>query len=199
MLDYSNKDNRYLFITKYYRKDGNIEIRYANGDERIVPDNPKNIEIIEERMSEQVMYALENKNNLRYLYLGMGISLSALLIVGNLYLKNVCNEELILFNVITSLSSIGAFAEYCARNKKLKELKKLQYYLENKVKLNKRIKDNNISTGLSKKKQEFIENNEEVFDFSTIDNFTYKDILKIEENIKREKILCFDYNTTSKN
>lgn len=199
MLDYSNKDNRYLFITKYYRKDGNIEIRYANGDERIVPDNPKNIEIIEERMSEQVMYALENKNNLRYLYLGMGISLSALLIVGNLYLKNVCNEELILFNVITSLSSIGAFAEYCARNKKLKELKKLQYYLENKVKLNKKIKDNNISTGLSKKKQEFIENNEDVFDFSTIDNFTYKDILKIEENIKREKILSFDYNTTSKN
>ena len=198
MLDYSNKDNSYVFITKYSKDNGQIYVTYANGQVRCVPDNEKNIEIIEEKMAEQVMYALEKKDNLKYLYLGLGISLSALLIVCNACIKGLSEEELILINTISTLGSISFIAEYFSRVKKLNELKKLNYFLENRVKLNKKIKENNIATGLSKKKQELIESSDEVFDFSTIDNYSYKDMLTIDENIKREQVLNFDYNTLKK-
>lgn len=198
MLDYSNKDNSYVFITKYSKDNGQIYITYANGQVRCVPDNEKNIEIIEEKMAEQVMYALEKKDNLKYLYLGLGISLSALLIVCNACIKGLSEEELILINTISTLGSISFIAEYFSRVKKLNELKKLNYFLENRIKLNKKIKENNIATGLSKKKQELIESSDEVFDFSTIDNYSYKDMLTIDENIKREQVLNFDYNTLKK-
>ncbi len=198
MLDYSNKDNSYVFITKYSKDNGQIYVTYANGQVRCVPDNEKNIEIIEEKMAEQVMYALEKKDNLKYLYLGLGISLSALLIVCNACIKGLSEEELILINTISTLGSISFIAEYFSRAKKLNELKKLNYFLENRVKLNKKIKENNIATGLSKKKQELIESSDEVFDFSTIDNYSYKDMLTIDENIKREQALNFDYSTLKK-
>ena len=66
-------------------------------------------------------------------------------------------------------------------------------------KLNESIKKENISIGLNTKKQAYIESKEgEVFDFSSIDKFSYKDIQNIDENIKREEALNFDYSTLKK-
>ena len=196
MLDHSNKDNNYLFIKNYRRHDGKIIIEYANGSTTKVIDNERNLRIIEEQMTKQVLEALQSKDKLKYFHLVAGVSAFAALIAINMYAKNLSlpTEAMMLADVILPLSAISSLSEYFYSEKKTKELKKLRFFIENRDLLNSRIKDNNISAGLSRSKRKMIDSQSEVFDFSTIDEFSYNDLLTINDNIKREDALKFDYS-----
>ncbi len=200
MKDYSTVDNDFVFITNYSVQNEDININYANGDKRIVPYTERNIEIIENRMAEQVQYALGKKETSRYLYLSLGISGIAFLTAVNLFLNNQLSPTL-LWTINGGLTAMTGFSftTYGIKKSKIEELKKLKYFLENRIRLNKSIKEPNISAGLSNKKQEFINKTEgNVFSFETIDKFSYNDMLVINDNIKREESLDFDYPTLSK-
>lgn len=200
MKDYSTVDNDFVFITNYSVQNEDININYANGDKRIVPYTERNIEIIENRMAEQVQYALGKKETSRYLYLSLGISGIAFLTAVNLFLNNQLSPTL-LWTINGGLTAMTGFSftTYGIKKSKIEELKKLKYFLENRIRLNKSIKEPNISAGLSNKKQEFINKTEgNVFSFETIDKFSYGDMLVINDNIKREESLDFDYPTLSK-
>lgn len=200
MKDYSTVDNDFVFITNYYVQNEEININYANGDKRIVPYTERNIEIIENRMAEQVQYALGKKETSRYLYLSLGISGIAFLTAVNLFLNNQLSSTL-LWTINGGLTAMTGFSftTYGIKKSKIEELKKLKYFLENRIRLNKSIKEPNISAGLSNKKQEFINKTQgNVFSFETIDGFSYNDMLIINDNIKREESLDFDYPTLSK-
>lgn len=192
MLDYSNKNDKYLFITHYSIKDGLIWLEYANGDIRKVNDTPYNRSIVDEKMTEQVSAALNKKNYISALSILLNVSVVAL---GVVLLSNEFSKEL--ETILTCLESAGALylvIDTIKRTKKINELKKLKYFLENRQKLNEVIKKENISAGLSKRKQSVIaESEEEVFDFNSIDMFSLKDIKKIDTNIKREETLNFEY------
>lgn len=200
MKDYSTVDNDFVFITNYSVQNEDISISYANGDKRIVPYTERNIEIIENRMAEQVQYALGKKETSRYLYLSLGISGIAFLTAVNMFLNNQLSPTL-LWTINGGLTAMTGFSftTYGIKKSKIEELKKLKYFLENRIRLNKSIKEPNISAGLSNKKQEFINKTEgNVFSFETIDKFSYGDMLVINDNIKREESLDFDYPTLSK-
>ena len=200
MKDYSTVDIDFVFITNYYVQNEEININYANGDKRIVPYTERNIEIIENRMAEQVQYALGKKETSRYLYLSLGISGIAFLTAVNLFLNNQLSSTLLwTINGGLTAMTVFSFTTYSNKKSKIEELKKLKYFLENRIKLNKSIKEPNISAGLSNKKQEFINKTQgNVFSFETIDGFSYNDMLVINDNIKREESLDFDYPTLSK-
>lgn len=200
MKDYSTVDNNFVFITNYSVQDEVINIIYANGDKRVVPYTERNIEIIENRMAEQVQYALGKKETSRYLYLCLGISGIAFLTAVNLFLNNQLSPTLLwpINGGLTAMTGFS-FTTYGIKKSKIEELKKLKYFLENRIRLNKSIKEPNISAGLSNKKQEFINKTQgNVFSFETIDGFSYNDMLIINDNIKREESLDFDYPTLSK-
>lgn len=200
MKDYSTVDNNFVFITNYSVQDEVINIIYANGDKRVVPYTERNIEIIENRMAEQVQYALGKKETSRYLYLSLGISGIAFLTAVNLFLNNQLSPTLLwpINGGLTAMTGFS-FTTYGIKKSKIEELKKLKYFLENRIRLNKSIKEPNISAGLSNKKQEFINKTQgNVFSFETIDGFSYNDMLIINDNIKREESLDFDYPTLSK-
>ena len=200
MKDYSTVDNDFVFITNYSVQNEEINISYANGDKRIVPYTERNIEIIENRMAEQVQYALSKKETSRYLYLTLGISGIAFLTAVNLFLNNQLSPTL-LWTINGGLTAMTGFSltTYSVKKSKIEELKKLKYFLENRIRLNKSIKEPNISAGLSSKKQDLINEIEgNVFSFETIDKFSYSDMLVINDNIKREESLDFDYPTLSK-
>lgn len=200
MLDYSDKENRIIFITNYKVENGLIHIEYANGVNSIVPDNEKNRMIIDQKMKSQVEEAL-NKYDLKALSLVFGVSIFVVIIVLNLMSKQnlISNNQLYTIEGVLGISGIYAITDYLVKSKKSKELKKLKYFIENRDKLNESIKKENISIGLNTKKQAYIEGKEgEVFDFSSIDKFSYKDIQNIDENIKREEALNFDYSTLKK-
>lgn len=192
MLDYSNKSDKYLFITHYSIKDGLIWLEYANGDIRKVNDTPYNRSIVDQKMTEQLSEALNKKNYISALSILLDVSVIAL---GVVLLSNEFSKEL--ETALTVLESTGAIClviNAIKRNKKINELKKLKYFLENRQKLNEVIKKENISAGLSKRKQGVInDSKEEVFDFNSIDMFSLKDIKKIDTNIKREETLNFEY------
>lgn len=192
MLDYSNKSDKYLFITHYSIKDGLIWLEYANGDIRKVNDTPYNRSIVDQKMTEQLSEALNKKNYISALSILLDVSVIAL---GVVLLSNEFSKEL--ETALTVLESTGAIClviNAIKRNKKINELKKLKYFLENRQKLNEVIKKENISAGLSKRKQSLInDSKEEVFDFNSIDMFSLKDIKKIDTNIKREETLNFEY------
>lgn len=192
MLDYSNKNDKYLFITDYRIEEGIIWLRYANGDIRKVTDNEYNRNIVNEKMTEQVKDALNKKNYISALSILLGVSVIAL---GIVLLSNEFSKEL--ETILTSLEGAGALyliVDTIKRSKRINELKKLKYFLENRQKLNETIKKENISAGLSKKKQALInDSEEEVFDFNSIDMFSLKDIKNIDTNIKREEALGFNY------
>lgn len=200
MLDHSYKENRIIFITNYKVENGLIHIEYANGVNSIVPDTGKNRMIINQKMKSQVEEAL-NKYDLKALSLVFGVSIFVVIIVLNLMSKQnlISNNQLYTIEGVLGISGIYAITDYLVKSKKSKELKKLKYFIENRDKLNESIKKENISIGLNTKKQAYIESKEgEVFDFSSIDKFSYKDIQNIDENIKREEALNFDYSTLKK-
>lgn len=200
MLDYSDKENRIIFITNYKVENGLIHIEYANGVNSIVPDTEKNRMIINQKMKSQVEEAL-NKYDLKAFSLVFGVSIFVVIIVLNLMSKQnlISNNQLYTIEGVLGISGIYAITDYLVKSKKSKELKKLKYFIENRDKLNESIKKENISIGLNTKKQAYIESKEgEVFDFSSIDKFSYKDIQNIDENIKREEALNFDYSTLKK-
>ena len=84
---------------------------------------------------------------------------------------------------------------------KMKEIKKLNYFLDKKELLNKDIeKSENVKLGISKKANKEIEvqksKNKPAFTINNMDNYSLKDLQIINENICRLHFFGFDEKTT---
>ena len=177
------------FILSYKIENGKLIIKLASGELYVIPYSNKNEQKILSKMEKQVRRAKLKP---------MGISnlvffIPAILIISRFF------GGLIFFGA--SLLCVILIGGIIIHSNKMKEVKKLNYFLEYKELLNKDIeKSENVKLGISKKANKEIEvqksKNKPAFTINNMDNYSLKDLQIINENICRLHFFGFDEKTT---
>ena len=194
MKDYSlSSDKGKKFVKNYKIKKGNIKINYAKGKPYTVPYNKHNEEIILDRMEQQVKEAkITNFNKINAILLAM------MVISLPVVISNLITSSSVLWGILSTLLGIGVISQatkYASYLLKKSELKKLQFFLNNKNMLNTGIEENpNIMCGVKKKAASQIKQTpvtRQPFDINVIDNFSLTDLITLKTNIEREESFGF--------
>ncbi len=196
MLDYSlNYDDSKKFILFYKIENGKIVAKLASGELYTVPYSEENENKIISRMEEQARYAqpypLEADDKI--------LAISQPLVLP-MAIMNFINNPGWFFGIVLAIIAEGAIhypAKALINAIEKRDIKKLNYFLDNKEKLNESIvKSENMKLGVSKKAVKEIElqrsKNKQPFTINNIDNYSLSDLRALKENI--ERISTFGFN-----
>lgn len=211
MKDYSlNEKERKNFVLDYkISKDGKIIVRMAKGDPLVLPYNEHNEQILLKMMENQVKEAsgTESKHielkkkciKLLQILLGV-IAASAIFVFASeiALIDTVCG-------LLILLASIGAVintAKVVQIVNLLRDLKLNQEFLQIKDKINSNVRSNqNVLINVSSNTKNAVQNrsnDKPVFDINSFNNYSYRDLETIMENIERNEIFGFDYTEPKK-
>ena len=196
MKDYSlNYDDSKKFILSYKIENGKIVAKLASGELYTVPYSEENENKIISRMEEQAKYAQLKplKAIDKILAITQPLTLPIAII-------NFVNNGGWFYGTILAGVAAGAIcypAKVIINSIKKRDIKKLNYFLDNKEELNKSVeKSKNMTLGVSKKAVKEIElqrsENKQPFNINNIDNYSLSDLKALRENI--ERILTFGFN-----
>ena len=196
MKDYSLNYNYYKkFILSYKIENGKIVAKLASGELYIVPYSEENENKIISRMEEQARNAqpkpLKSSDKI------LAISHPLLLPIA---IMNLINNDGWFYCMILAIIAGGAIyypAKAITNAIKKRDIKKLNYFLDNKKKLNESIeKSENMILSVSKKAVKEIElqrsKNKQPFNINNIDKYSLSDLKALKENI--ERISTFGFN-----
>jgi len=196
MKDYSlNYDDSKKFILSYKIENGKIVAKLASGELYTVPYSEENENKIISRMEEQARYAQLKplKATDKILAISQPLILSIAII-------NFVNNGGWFYGTILAVIAAGAIgypAKVIINAIKKRDIKKLNYFLDNKEELNEIVvKSENMKLGVSKKAVKEIElqrsKNKQPFNINNIDNYSLSDLRALRENI--ERISTFGFN-----
>lgn len=196
MKDYSlNYDDSKKFILSYKIENEKIVAKLASGELYTVPYSEENENKIISRMEEQARYA--QPKPLQTLDKILAISQPLVLPIA---IMNFVNNGGWLYSIMLAIIAEGAIyypAKAIINAIKKRDIKKLNYFLDNKEELNESIeKSENMKLGVSKKAVKEIElqrsENKQPFNINNIDNYSLSDLKALRENI--ERISTFGFN-----
>lgn len=196
MKDYSlNYDDSKKFILSYKIENGKIVAKLASGELYKVPYSEENENKIISKMEEQAKHAQQKPLN--PLDKILAISQPSVLPIA---IINFLNNGGWYYGIILAIIAVGAIcypAKAIINAIKKKDIKKLNYFLDNKEELNESIeKSENMKLGVSKKAIKQIElqkrENKQPFNINNIDNYSLGDLKTLRENI--ERISTFGFN-----
>lgn len=196
MKDYSlNYDDSKKFILSYKIENEKIVAKLASGELYTVPYSEENENKIISRMEEQARYA--QPKPLQTLDKILAISQPLVLPIA---IMNFVNNGGWLYGIMLAIIVEGAIyypAKAIINAIKKRDIKKLNYFLDNKEELNESIeKSENMKLGVSKKAVKEIElqrsENKQPFNINNIDNYSLSDLKALRENI--ERISTFGFN-----
>ena len=196
MKDYSlNYNDSKKFILSYKIENGKIVAKLASGELYTVPYSEENENKIISRMEEQARYAQLKplKATDKILAISQPLILSIAII-------NFVNNGGWFYGTILAVIAAGAIgypAKVIINAIKKRDIKKLNYFLDNKEELNEIVvKSENMKLGVSKKAVKEIElqrsKNKQPFNINNIDNYSLSDLRALRENI--ERISTFGFN-----
>ena len=211
MKDYSlNDKDRKNFVLDYkISKDGKIIVRMAKGDPLVLPYNEHNEQTLLRKMEQQVKEASgteskhidEKEKNIKFLKILSGIiAASAIFVFASdiVFLDTICW-------LLISFASVGGVinaAKVVQINNLLRDLKLNQEFLEIKDKINANVKSNqNVLINVSSNTKNAVQNrsnDKPIFDINSFNNYSYRDLETIIENIERNEIFGFDYTEPKK-
>ena len=196
MKDYSlNYDDSKKFILSYKIENEKIVAKLASGELYTVPYSEENENKIISRMEEQAKHAqpkpLKTPDKI------LAISQPLVLPIA---IMNFVNNGGWLYSIMLAIIAEGAIyypAKAIINAIKKRDIKKLNYFLDNKEELNESIeKSENMKLGVSKKAVKEIElqrsENKQPFNINNIDNYSLSDLKALRENI--ERISTFGFN-----
>lgn len=196
MKDYSlNYDDSKKFILSYKIENGKIVAKLASGELYTVPYSEENENKIISRMEKQARYA--EPKPLKTLDKILAISQPLVLPIA---IMNFVNNVGWFYGIMLAIIVEGAIyypAKAIINAIKKRDIKKLNYFLDNKEELNESIeKSENMKLGISKKAVKEIElqrsENKQPFNINNIDNYSLSDLKALRENI--ERISTFGFN-----
>lgn len=196
MKDYSlNYDDSKKFILSYKIENGKIVAKLASGELYTVPYSEENENKIISRMEKQARYA--EPKPLKTLDKILAISQPLVLPIA---IMNFVNNVGWFYGIMLAIIVEGAIyypAKAIINAIKKRDIKKLNYFLDNKEELNESIeKSENMKLGVSKKAVKEIElqrsENKQPFNINNIDNYSLSDLKALRENI--ERISTFGFN-----
>lgn len=196
MKDYSlNYDDSKKFILSYKIENGKIVAKLASGELYTVPYSEENENKIISRMEKQARYA--EPKPLETLDKILAISQPLVLPIA---IMNFVNNGGWFYGITLAIIVEGAIyypAKAIINAIKKRDIKKLNYFLDNKEELNESIeKSENMKLGVSKKAVKEIElqrsENKQPFNINNIDNYSLSDLKALRENI--ERISTFGFN-----
>lgn len=196
MKDYSlNYDDSKKFILSYKIENGKIVAKLASGELYTVPYSEENENKIISRMEKQARYA--EPKPLKTLDKILAISQPLVLPIA---IMNFINNGGWFYGIMLAIIVEGAIyypAKAIINAIKKRDIKKLNYFLDNKEELNESIeKSENMKLGVSKKAVKEIElqrsENKQPFNINNIDNYSLSDLKALRENI--ERISTFGFN-----
>ena len=196
MKDYSlNYDDSKKFILSYKIENGKIVAKLASGELYTVPYSEENENKIISRMEEQARYA-----QLKPLKATDKILAIRQPLVLPIAIINFVNNGGWFYGIILAVIAAGAIgypAKVIINAIKKRDIKKLNYFLDNKEELNESVeKSENMKLGVSKKAVKEIElqrsENKQPFNINNIDNYSLSDLKALRENI--ERISTFGFN-----
>lgn len=195
MKDYSNNfiDAR-KFILSYKIESEKIVAKLASGEEYVIPYTEDNENKILSKMEEQAKNAKPKKLQMIDKFLAIIQPLLFPIIISNFIKFGGLYYGIVLcFNAIASIYYPTKVIKNSLKNN---EIKKLNYFFENKNELNENIdKSENLKNNLSKKaireinKQE--SENKEPFTINTIDSFRFVELKILKDNIERMREFGF--------
>ena len=199
MKDYSlNYDDSKKFILSYKIENRKIIAKLASGESYVIPYSEENESTIISRMENQARLA--HLKPLKQLDKIFAICLPLILLVA---ISNFINYGG-WFNgiglAIIAPSAIYYPAKAIKHAIKKRDLKKLRYFLDNKIELNENIeKSENMKLGVSKRAVKEIElqksQNKQPFHINNIDRYSLNDLKNLRENIERISSFGFDEET----
>lgn len=189
MKDYSlNYDDSKKFILSYKIENGKIVAKLASGELYTVPYSEENENKIISRMEKQARYAQPKplKTPDKILAISQPLVLPIAII-------NFVNNGGWFYGILLAVIAVGAVgypAKVIINAIKKRDIKKLNYFLDNKEELNESIeKSENMKLGVSKKAVKEIElqrsENKQPFNINNIDNYSLSDLKALRENIER--------------
>lgn len=196
MKNYSlNYDDSKSFILSYKIENGKIVAKLASGELYTVPYSEENENKIISRMEKQARYAEPKPLNTPDKILAISQPL-----VLPIAIMNFINNGGWFYGIMLAIIVEGAIyypAKAIINAIKKRDIKKLNYFLDNKEELNKSIeKSENMKLGISKKAVKEIElqrsKNKQPFNINNIDNYSLSDLKALRENI--ERISTFGFN-----
>lgn len=196
MKNYSlNYDDSKSFILSYKIENGKIVAKLASGELYTVPYSEENENKIISRMEKQTRYAEPKPLNTPDKILAISQPL-----VLPIAIMNFINNGGWFYGIMLAIIVEGAIyypAKAIINAIKKRDIKKLNYFLDNKEELNKSIeKSENMKLGISKKAVKEIElqrsKNKQPFNINNIDNYSLSDLKALRENI--ERISTFGFN-----
>lgn len=196
MKDYSlNYDDSKKFILSYKIENGKIVAKLASGELYTVPYSEENENKIISRMEKQARYAQPKtlKTPEKILAISQPLFLPMAII-------NFVNNGGWFYGILLAVIAVGAVgypAKGIINAIKKRDIKKLNYFLDNKEELNESVeKSENMKLGVSKKAVKEIElqrsENKQPFNINNIDNYSLSDLKALRENI--ERISTFGFN-----
>ena len=196
MKNYSlNYDDSKSFILSYKIENGKIVAKLASGELYTVPYSEENENKIISRMEKQARYAEPKPLNTPDKILAISQPL-----VLPIAIMNFIHNGGWFYGIMLAIIVEGAIyypAKAIINAIKKRDIKKLNYFLDNKEELNKSIeKSENMKLGISKKAVKEIElqrsKNKQPFNINNIDNYSLSDLKALRENI--ERISTFGFN-----
>lgn len=185
MKDYSlNYDDSKKFILSYKIENGKIVAKLASGELYTVPYSDENENKIISRMEKQARYAQPKplKTSDKILAISQPLVLPIAII-------NFVNNGGWFYGILLAVIAVGAVgypARVIINAIKKRDIKKLNYFLDNKEELNESIeKIENMKLGVSKKAVKEIElqrsENKQPVNINNIDNYSLSDLKALRE------------------
>ncbi len=212
MKDYSlNSEERKDFILGYEPiGDGNIAVKFAEGEPKPIPHTDKNEQIVIDKMKSQVANSskfeskmIQKKKNYYSYFLSI---ICAFVISLNLglegYLEGYVTETILVASIIASCSIIPGTL-YIRTKLKLKDLEKNKKFLAIEKKLNDNVRNinQNVLVNVSKKTKDYVSESLEdnqvnpVFNINSFNYVPFKDLEQIIENVDSNERFGFEYDT----
>lgn len=200
MKDYSlNIDDAKKFILSYKIENGKIIAKLASGESYVIPYSEENETTIISRMENQARQAEPKtlKQNEKIFAISQPLVLPIAIIN---FVQNFEWFYGLLLGIIAE-TAIHYPAKAIINAIKKRDIKKLNYFLDNKKELNESIeKSENMKLGISKKAIKEIESqknkNKQPFNINNIDNYSLRDLKKLKYNI--ERVSSFGFNEEEK-
>ena len=186
---------------------GKMIVKFADGVEWPLPYNETNVNLILNKMREQVVDAdkfieikkKEKEKFITYTILSFGVA--AIMGVLGLSIFNIPAVDVVSYGLAGVLAVVGICNSYRINhlNLVLKDLKKNKWFLDVEDKLNKSIrKEENVLINISKYTKETIQGmpeNIKLFDINSFNYVPFKDLEQIMDNVSRNERFGFDYTS----
>lgn len=184
---------------------GKIIVNFANGLKWPLPYNEKNINLILDKMRNQVEASnkfTEKKKkevNIFRAYTILSFGAGAMMVIFGLFYSNVLAVDIVSYVLASILAGSGVYdiCRIVRANSVLKDLARNKWFLSIEEKLEKAIrKEENALINVSDYTKEIIKDipeNTKVFDINSFNYVPLKDLEQIMDNVSRNERFGFDY------